>query len=61
MREITRLEHGLENGCGVESVASFGGGHREEAEGIGIEAVELALAAESLDNGLRSGEAFIRV
>lgn len=57
MGEVARLKHGLDDGRGVERVAPFGSGHREEAEGIGIEAVELALAAEALDDGLSSGQA----
>lgn len=57
MGEITRLEHGLDDRRCIESVAAFGGSHGEKAEGIGIEAVELALAAEALNNGLSSGQA----
>lgn len=57
MGEITRLEHRLDDRRCIESVAAFGGSHGEEAEGIGIEAVELALAAEALNNGLSSGQA----
>lgn len=56
MGEITRLKHGLDDRRCIESVAAFGGSHGEEAEGIGIEAVELALAAEALNNGLSSGQ-----
>ena len=56
MREIARFKHGLDDGRCIKSVAAFGSGDGEEAEGIGIEAVELALAAEALDDGLSSGE-----
>lgn len=52
MGKIARAEHGLDNGAGIERVASLGGCHGKEAEGIGIEAVELPLLAEARDDGL---------
>ncbi len=42
-------------------MASLGGCHSEEAEGIGIEAVELALMAEAGDDGLGAREAHVGV
>lgn len=56
MREVTGFEHGLDNGGRVEDLAGFSGGDGEEAEGIGVEAVELAVIAETPDNGLGARE-----
>lgn len=57
MGEITRFEHGLDNGCGIEGMTSLSSSHGKKAEGIGVEAVELALITEALDDGLGAGEA----
>lgn len=40
---------------------AFGGSHREEAEGISIQAVELPLLAETLDDGLSPGESLVGI
>jgi len=56
MGEVAGTDHGAEDGGGVESVAGLGGGHGEEAETVGVEAVELALMAEARDDGLRARE-----
>lgn len=57
MWEVAGFEHGLDDGGSVEGVAGLGGGDGEEAEGVGVEAVELAVMAEALDDGLGTGEA----
>jgi hypothetical protein len=59
--EITGAEHGLDDGGGVERVSGLGGRHGKEAEGVGIEAVELALVAEAGDDGLGAREAHLGV
>lgn len=61
MGEVTGLKHGLDDGGGVVVVAGLGGGHREEVEGVGVEAVELALIAEALDDGLGTVEAVMGI
>lgn len=52
MGKVTGFEHGLYYGSGVKGVAGLGGRDGEEAEGVGIKAVELAFIAEALDDGL---------
>lgn len=61
MREVTGAKHGLDNRCSVKGLSGFGGGRRKEAEGVGVEAVELAVMAEALNNGLSSLEALVCV
>lgn len=61
MGQITGAEHGPDDGGGVERVAGLGGRHGKEAEGIGIEAVELALVAEAGDDGLGAREGHVGV
>lgn len=56
MGEVARAEHGAEEGGGVEGVASLGSSDGEEAEGVGIEAVELTVMAEASDDGLGARE-----
>lgn len=56
MGEVAGAEHGAEEGGGVEGVAGLGGGDGEEAEAVGVEAVELALIAEARDDGLGARE-----
>ncbi|CAL5334815.1 unnamed protein product [Camellia sinensis] len=57
MGEIAGFEHGFDEGGGVEGVAGLGCSDGEEAEGVGVEAVELVVMAEALDDGLGSREA----
>lgn len=57
MGEITRFEHRLDNGCSVEGMTGLSSSHSKKAEGIGVEAVELVLITEALDDGLGAGEA----
>lgn len=52
MGEVPRAEHGLDNGSGVEGVTGLGGGYGEEAEGVAVETVELAVMAKARDDGL---------
>lgn len=47
MGEVTRTKHGLNDRTGVKSVSSLGGGDSQEAEGIGVETVELVVMAEA--------------
>lgn len=61
MGEVTGFEHRLDNGGRVEDLASFSCCHGEEAEGIGVEAVELAVIAETPDNGLGAREGNVGV
>ena len=55
--EVAGAEHGPEDGGGVEGVAGVGSGDGEEAEAVGVEAVELALMAEARDDGLGARDA----
>lgn len=56
MGEVAGAEHGAEEGRGVEGVAGLSRGDGEEAEGVGVEAVELVLMAEARDDGLSARE-----
>jgi len=56
MRKVTRAEHGFNNGGSVESVTSFSGGDGKEAEGIGVETVELGFITEAREDGLSARE-----
>lgn len=42
-------------------MAGFGRSNGEESEGVGVQAVELAIMAEALDDGLGAGEALLGV
>lgn len=61
MGKITGAEHGLDDRGGVECAAELGSCHGKETEGIGIEAVELALLAEAGDDGLSARETHVGV
>ena len=56
MGEVAGAEHGAEEGGGVERVVGLGGGDGEEAEAVGVEAVQLAFIAEARDDGLGARE-----
>lgn len=47
MREVAGAEHRVDKGDGIGELARFGGGDGKQAEGVGVEAVELALMAEA--------------
>lgn len=61
MREVAGTDHGAEDGGGVERVSGLGGGDGEEAEAVGVEAVELALIAEARNDGLSTREGGVSV
>lgn len=61
MGKIAGAKHGFDEGGSIKGVAGLGSGDGEEAEGVGVEAVELALIAEALDDGLGTGEGLMGV
>lgn len=56
MREVPGPEHGLDNRSRIPGLARLGGRHGKEAEGVGVEAGELALIAEAREDGLGARE-----
>jgi hypothetical protein len=56
MRKVAGTKHGFDNGGSVDSVTSFSGGNGEEAEGIGVETVELGFITEAREDGLSARE-----
>lgn len=56
MREVTRAEHGFDNRGSVDCATSFSSGDGEEAEGIGVETVELGFITEAREDGLSARE-----
>ena len=61
MGKITGAEHGFDEGSSIKDMAGLGGGDGEEAERVGVEAVELAFIAKALDDGLGAGEGLMGV
>lgn len=61
MGQVTRAKHGLDERRGIKGMAGFRGGRCEEAEGVGVETVQLAFIAKAGDDStsacerLRSG------
>jgi len=58
MGEVIRTKDRFNDGTGVKGMPGFDGGDGEEAERVGIKAVELILMAEAGDDGLGAGEGF---
>lgn len=56
MREIPGAEHGFDNRRSVEGMPSFSSGNREEAEGVGVEAVKLGFITEAREDRLSASE-----
>lgn len=56
MRKVAGAEHGFDNGGSVDSVTSFSRGDGKEAEGIGVETVELGFITEAREDGLSTRE-----
>lgn len=50
MGKVTRTKHGLNDRTGVECVSSLGSGDGKEAEGIGVETVELVVMTEARED-----------
>lgn len=61
MGKIAGSEHGFNDGSSVKGMAGLGSGNGEEAEGVGVEAVELTVMAEALDDGLGTGEGLLGI
>lgn len=57
MGEVIGAKHGFNNGISVLGVAGFGGRGCQEAERVGIKAVELLVIAEAIDYRLCTRDA----